>query len=594
MPFRGRSSRRKSVEADTDKAKVPTDPSGWILDEAETLRLALDNHVRLGAAQKLADACSEIASGNTLYVGTEALFAGSLSLVLYRDSSPSVREIAASAFAVLGPVAILHAEALAAALLNDSAKQVKIAAARALASVGKEADAFPQSDALRHASLHDGDLAVRQEAAKCLGLLDRSSSPHLDELVNVMTSDKDQVLRSRAAAALGSVGKASEVHSEALARVSLDDKAAGVRIAAATALRTLGEAAPSDGLSQLVIALEDRSPERRKAAAKALGAIGYAPPIEEQKDGLCAEAMHQAGFDQSKGKKKKKKSQRASSTSPTRPTESSTSPTAHPKDPSMTEDKAVAGDRGQMVKQSQSEGSSHVPKRGKARKKSPQRSRASAVECFLEPQPPPKETAAAVQLRAGRALASASLNDSDAFVRYWAGEAMNTFGNAVKDEVDAMATSTMQHNDAEVRDRASEALGTLGDSRESHASTFASLMRNRSDPIIQSRALYAIRNLGTAARPHRKALDTVIRESTDASIRSAARNTLGFLQSRPLGAFGRRLVSEQPEHFKSAELQTSMSDLRMSAADMQIKARCSTPARYRSESVLLLKAKMIA
>lgn len=218
--------------------------------------------------------------------------------------------------------------------------------------------------------------------------------------------------------------------------------------------------------------------------------------------------------------------------------------------------------------------------------------------------PPPPPTPPPL-VRAGKTLANMALNDSDAFVRYRAGEAMSNFGTAVKEQVKAMARTTLKDNDALARSRASEALGFMGERRAEHALTFSELIASSNsrpasrcstaEIVAQHRALNALRDLGTAAHPFRTTLDSIREGSRDAGVREAARRTMNDLDTRPFGFLGGRIVkSPQASAFPSMTLFASDSILRAEAANLRVEARCSTAAGRRSEDYLFMQAKLMA
>lgn len=198
-----------------------------------------------------------------------------------------------------------------------------------------------------------------------------------------------------------------------------------------------------------------------------------------------------------------------------------------------------------------------------------------------------------------------ALNDSDAFVRYHAGEAMCHFGNAVKEQVNQMAQTTLKDNDALARSRASEALGCMGDWRAEHAQTFSQLITSSdsrpasrcstADIVAQHRAVNALRDLGTAAHPFRLTLDSIREGTRNVGLREAARRTMNELEMRPLGYLGRRIVGSPPASaFPPMTRFASDSILRTEAANLRMEARCSTAAGRRSEDYLFMHAKMLA
>jgi HEAT repeat protein len=311
------------------------------------------------------------------------------------------------------------------------------------------------------------------------------------------------------------------------------------------------------GLARIVSALEDVDPVRRKAAAMALGAIGCPDQL------IVPEEIAEEKDSQVIGKKKRKKKGTQS------------------KSELHSSNLLESGDESSPKKANQN-----------LKKKRTNRKQKGALLEPIEQPPPPPETLSQVQSRASAALATTCLHDSNAFVRYRAAEAMNSFGNNMTKSLKQMADTALQDENAEARIRASEALGTLGDCRAVHARTFSNLVID-GDPIMQRRAVDALRDLGTAAHPHRKVLNAVTQKSSDESLRLAARHACSYLETRPLGDLGRRIVKQQPS-IRVDDLQNGMSNLRSCAADAIIEARCATPIFLRSESLIMLQAKLLA
>lgn len=253
------------------------------------------------------------------------------------------------------------------------------------------------------------------------------------------------------------------------------------------------------------------------------------------------------------------------------------------------------------------------PKKGKKGGASPKRGgrqRQRKDESPRQPLPPPTPPPL---VRAGKALASMALNDSDIFVRYRASEAMSSFRKAVTEQVSEMAQTTLKDPDAQTRSRASEALGAMGDWRADHAKTFSDFIAttafgasspggsirrgsrcSTAEIISQHRAVAALRDLGTAAKPFRRELDAVREGCRDPHVREEARRTVSGLESFPMGSGGQRFVSSPPAAaFPPITLFETHAALRMEAAGLGVEARCSTAAGQRSEDFFFLRAKML-
>lgn len=386
----------------------------------------------------------------------------------------------------------------------------------------------------------------------------------------------------------------------------------------------------------------------RKAAVRALATIGYvepppSPPEEEVEEEPVAKPSKKkkkpVAGGKAKAAPKPKSSPRKPSKSPERksskPHESPSALTESSKSASVQLSKALSPSNSEVTAQeeattkmsrdrdtlspkrpsmltSQAAGPSEVIdspgnmglKKGKKGGASPKRGgrrRQRKDESPRQPLPPPTPPPLA---RAGKALAMMALNDSDAFVRYRAGEAMSSFRKAVTEQVSEMAQTTLRDPDAQTRSRASEALGAMGDWRADHAKTFSALFAASSprpglrcstaEIISQHRALAALRDLGTAARPFRRTLDAVREGCRDPQVREAARRTVIGLENFPMGFAGQRLVSSPPAAaFPPVTNFASHANLRMEAAGLGVEARCSTAAGQRSEDFFFLRAKML-
>lgn len=547
-------------------------PLAWIIDAAEKLQYHREESMRHTAANWFRNVAPKI-------VDSAQYFAGTLVLALSGDTNNNVRRLAAETLGLLGSEAIPYQHVLEKALLNDRDEKVREVAAKALGLIGKEDREFSHAEAFRQAALYDCQQEVRKVAAVGLAAVDTEGAiKEIGALSAEVTTGDDPVLRCRAAAALALAGPKAVPHAEALATSALNDTAAGVRLAAVAAIRASPEVTKA-ALPHLVAGLEHADPGRRKAAARALGEIDPNRILEPEQEDVTQEDAFRQTLTRSK-----KKTPSAPTSARSATTELSTVP------------ELAAEQEAQPTRLKRSKAPKASAKKGK-------KAKAATPKAAAAPTRP--ETAAHVRVHrtAGQTLANLALYDEDAMVRFRAGEAMSTFGNTVTQHVNLIAQKSLKDDDAEARARASEALGMMGAQRDVAAQTFSEVIlksprrpgrRRGIDPEVQRRAVDALRDLGTAAQPHRPTLDAAKTSSRDEGVRMAASRTLGFLERQRMGATGRTLVGTGPLGADVAELLNSTASLRFDAAAASVEARCSTPAKHRSEGMLFLQAKLLA
>lgn len=572
-----------------DKKEEPKpDHLQWIVDAAEKLQYCSDGRIRLLAALRFKKYAPEI-------IDHLPHFAGTLALAAKADSNANVRKAAIDAIGALGSSAGSCADSLENALKNDENKWIRAAAAGALAAVGKENSSFPQVRALRLAVLYDSQPSVRCDAAVALAAFDTAADAVIEDLAREVVADSDPVLRSRALAAFALFGNKSEPYAEMLAGAALNDRAAGVRLAAATTMDALGDIAKA-GASQLLAALEHEDPLRRKAAVRALATIGYeAPPTPEP---IVDETPKRRGI-RGRGSPRKTPRSAGVASSESQPSSKKTSPQKTSSTRAKNKESSVKSSPKKMKEASARDITADDS--GALRSKSRTRNSTCKARRFSFADDPPLPPATPPPLaRAGVTLAALALQDTDALVRYRAGEALNSFGRQRSALEWEWAQTTLQDDDAEVRKRASEALGASQyDRRLKQAEKFAKLIAGTGDSdgrcgtaeiVTQHRALAAMRDLGTAARPHRSALDAA-RQGRDPDVCVEARRALVDLEVYPRAQTGRRIVGTP---ISTADLRRTMADLRSEAAELRMQARCSTAAGQRSEDMFFLRAKLLA
>lgn len=574
-----RKARRKtganSVKQAAELIVKPTVPS-WVVQAADFLNDA-EASKREAAARRLRDASTAICD-------FAPFFAGTLTVVLRKDEVPRVRFVAAQAIGALGSQAGQpYGEALAVALKQDPSSQVREAAAKGLGMIGGHLDE------LRTVALDDGFADVRRQAAQALGCSGRAASEQLEALVDTLAKHDFHVMRCRAATAIGDAGAdASGPYAEALAAATLTDPAAGVRMEAARALAKLGDAAAAPGVTQLTAALQDGDAQRRKLAARAFAAIG--------------EVLQEI-------ESTKQEQQVADLAATRRPLEKTTEelpPRRRRRKTEATTGKKVATSRdASPMSETLVDQSGHRASPNASPKASPKRKgRRRIPEPIEMPESPSGGDTVAVLPATVVGLTSttaeglaeaalgAALNDSDALVRFTAGEALRAFGPSATgpDKLDtalsAMVKTALHHDNAESRCRASEALGSMGDLRKTHAEVLAASLDDR-DPIKQRRAAEALRDLGTPAQAYREKLTATLLDGPAEDVRKAAARALSTLDTRPLGAFGRRTVRHSSPHELSRSLRFVAE-----AAPLQLAARCTTPHSLRPEFSLTKRAQL--